>query len=133
MHWIENSQWLIWMCLITEFATVIPVSQNHQGPYFTEEPPSHVDYQNTLGTVIHCAAGGTPIPSIKWTKQDGSDIVDVAGLRQSRSDGSLVFPPFRAQDYKQEVSSTSYRCVASNAVGSIVSRDVQVRAGESSD
>ncbi|XP_076361336.1 cell adhesion molecule Dscam1-like isoform X2 [Tachypleus tridentatus] len=128
MHWIENSHWLIWMCLVTEFATVILVPQYHQGPYFTEEPPSHVDYQNTLGTVIHCAAGGTPKPSIKWTKQDGSDIVDVSGLRQSRSDGSLVFPPFRSQDYKQEVSSTFYRCVASNSVGSIVSRDVQVRA-----
>ncbi|XP_069701681.1 cell adhesion molecule Dscam2 isoform X1 [Periplaneta americana] len=37
----------------------------------------------------------------------------------------LPFPPAA---YRQDIHSTVYRCVASNAVGRIISRDVQVRA-----
>ena len=51
---------------------------------------------------------------------------------QVQTSGSLVFPPFRAEDYKQEVHAQYYRCMARNPAGSIVSRDVHVRAGKSS-
>lgn len=44
--------------------------------------------------------------------------------------GNLVFPPFRAEDYRQEVHAQVYICLARNSVGSIHSRDVNVRAGE---
>jgi hypothetical protein len=44
--------------------------------------------------------------------------------------GNLVFPPFRAEDYRQEVHAQVYVCLAKNSVGSINSRDVNVRAGE---
>lgn len=44
--------------------------------------------------------------------------------------GNLVFPPFRAEDYRQEVHAQVYVCLARNSVGSIHSRDVNVRAGE---
>lgn len=46
-----------------------------------------------------------------------------------QTSGSLVFPPFRAEDYKQDVHAQFYRCVARNPAGSIVSRDIHVRAG----
>ena len=48
---------------------------------------------------------------------------------QVQTSGSLLFPPFRAEDYKQEVHAQIYRCVARNSAGSIVSRDIHVRAG----
>lgn len=44
--------------------------------------------------------------------------------------GNLVFPPFRAEDYRQEVHAQVYACLAKNQVGSIISRDVHVRAGK---
>jgi hypothetical protein len=43
--------------------------------------------------------------------------------------GALVFPPFRAEDYRQEVHAQTYICLARNSVGTIHSRDVHVRAG----
>ena len=43
--------------------------------------------------------------------------------------GNLVLPPFRASDYNQEVHAQTYRCIAENKLGKIVSRDVHVRAG----
>jgi len=48
---------------------------------------------------------------------------------QVKGDGNLVFPPFRAEDYKQEVHAQVYICMAKNRVGVIHSRDVNVRAG----
>lgn len=44
--------------------------------------------------------------------------------------GNLVFPPFRAEDYRQEVHAQVYACLARNPVGTIHSRDVNVRAGK---
>ncbi|KAF4517352.1 hypothetical protein B566_EDAN011739 [Ephemera danica] len=40
----------------------------------------------------------------------------------------MVFPPFRAEDYRQEVHAQVYVCLARNSVGSVHSRDVHVRA-----
>ena len=44
--------------------------------------------------------------------------------------GNLIFPPFQASDYKQEVHAQTYRCRAENELGRIQSRDVHVRAGK---
>ncbi len=70
-----------------------------------------------------------------WTRLTADDIspriYDFSPKRvfQVLSNGNLVLPPFRAEDYKQEVHAQTYRCVAENAIGKIVSRDVHVRAG----
>lgn len=64
-------------------------------------------------------------------RSDGSAVGDVPGLRQVLANGNLVFPPFRAEDYRQEVHAQVYACLAKNSVGSINSRDVNVRAGQS--
>ena len=45
------------------------------------------------------------------------------------ANGNLVLPPFRAEDYNQEVHAQTYRCIAQNPLGKIQSRDVHVRAG----
>ncbi|XP_065563443.1 cell adhesion molecule Dscam1-like isoform X11 [Artemia franciscana] len=103
------------------------------GPVFLTEPRNRIDFSNTTGTVIECAATGNPQPEIIWVLQDGTKVSDVPGLRQVQSSGSLVFPPFRAEDYRQEVHAQTYRCKGTNAVGTIVSRDVQVRAVVSQD
>ena len=60
---------------------------------------------------------------------DGSPVLDVHGVRRVLLNGTLILLPFPPAAYRQDIHSTVYRCVASNAVGRIVSRDVQVRAG----
>ena len=70
------------------------------------------------------------MPEIIWIRSDGTAVGDVPGLRQISSDGKLVFPPFRAEDYRQEVHAQVYACLARNQFGSIISRDVHVRAGK---
>ncbi|GFS98646.1 down syndrome cell adhesion molecule-like protein Dscam2 [Nephila pilipes] len=106
-------------------------SQDRKGPVFTIEPPNRVEFSNATGTVIPCSAEGIPPPTIRWAHAlDGSYISDVPGLRHVRPDGSLVFPPFRAEDQRPDVHTTDYRCLASNSVGAIGSRDVRVKGGE---
>lgn len=50
--------------------------------------------------------------------------------RQSLGNGTLYFPPFRAEDYRKDVHATVYRCRAANLAGTIISRDVKVKAGK---
>lgn len=71
------------------------------------------------------------MPSIFWHKSDGEVISETSdGLRYVRSDGSLVFRPFDVKNFRPDVHTTSYRCVASNDNGLLGSRDVHVEAGE---
>ncbi|OWR53910.1 Dscam [Danaus plexippus plexippus] len=93
-----------------------------------KEPPNRVDFSNTTGAVVECAARGSPAPDVIWVRADGTAVGDVPGLRQVLPNGNLVFPPFRAEDYRQEVHAQVYACLARNQVGTIHSRDVNVRA-----
>ncbi|KAH7953229.1 hypothetical protein HPB49_006297 [Dermacentor silvarum] len=50
------------------------------------------------------------------------------GLRRVLQDGTLVFRAFGEREYAADVHHATYRCSATNGVGTIVSRDVKVRA-----
>lgn len=101
-----------------------------RGPRFTLEPPTKADFSNSSGTAIPCAADGRPQPVITWMKNDGQPVLDVLGLRHTRHDGSLVFSPFSSDEYRADVHAATYVCVATNTVGAIASRDVNVRASK---
>ncbi|EEC01337.1 cell adhesion molecule, putative, partial [Ixodes scapularis] len=58
----------------------------------------------------------------------GDPLADVVGVRRLLPNGTLVLEPFSAQ--KARFHSGVFQCVASNEVGTIVSRDVHLR-GES--
>lgn len=60
--------------------------------------------------------------------RDGQPVAAVAGLRQLPGNGTLYFPPFAGQYFRADVHDQVYRCRASNAAGTIVSRDVHVLA-----
>ncbi|XKL66866.1 hypothetical protein PGB90_010286 [Kerria lacca] len=98
------------------------------GPTFIKEPPNKIDFSNSTGATLECTVRGNPAPEIIWLRSDGTAVGDVPGLRQVLPNGNLVFPPFRAEDYRQEVHAQVYICMARNSVGSIHSRDVNVRA-----
>ncbi|XP_043064020.1 Down syndrome cell adhesion molecule-like protein Dscam2 isoform X24 [Drosophila ficusphila] len=105
-----------------------PPDADQKGPVFLKEPTNRIDFSNSTGAEIECKASGNPMPEIIWIRSDGTAVGDVPGLRQISSDGKLVFPPFRAEDYRQEVHAQVYACLARNQFGSIISRDVHVRA-----
>lgn len=110
---------------------MIRYNEDHsRAPSFLMEPPVRVEFSNTSGSWIDCTADGHPAPRIEWTTTDGTPAVDIPGIRTVLRNGTLVFPPFSAGEYRQDVHSAIYRCVATNSVGSIISRDVQVRGGK---
>lgn len=95
------------------------------------EPPPRLEFSNSSGGWVDCSAAGSPPPILDWLGVDGGSVGDVPGVRRVLRNGTLVLLPFSADAYRQDIHNTVYRCVAHNAVGRIVSRDVQVRAGNS--
>ncbi|XP_050039747.1 cell adhesion molecule Dscam1-like isoform X1 [Dermacentor andersoni] len=102
---------------------------NVQGPQLTSELPSRLLYSNSSGGSLPCSATGQPAPTIRWLTEDGDEAADVPRLRHVRQgDGSLVFLPFRADQFRRDVHEARYRCSASNAIGTVVSPQVHVTA-----
>ncbi|XP_043680331.1 Down syndrome cell adhesion molecule-like protein Dscam2 isoform X4 [Vespula pensylvanica] len=116
---------LLALLALTNVATA---EDESMGPVFVKEPPNRVDFSNGTGAVVECQARGNPQPDIIWVRGDGTAVGDVPGLRQVLPNGNLVFPPFRAEDYRQEVHAQVYSCLARSPAGSVHSRDVNVRA-----
>ncbi|XP_076306911.1 cell adhesion molecule Dscam1-like isoform X2 [Tachypleus tridentatus] len=98
-----------------------------RGPRFLEGHPDVVEFTNTSGVVIHCRADGQPPPIVQWMVEN-RNVVRKGKLQEITSDGSLVFKPFHANDYRSNVHSAKYKCVVTNVVGIIRSKDIQVRA-----
>lgn len=51
-------------------------------------------------------------------------------FRQITGNGTLYFPPFLGQYFRADVHEGIYRCKASNQAGTVLSRDVDIRAGK---
>ncbi|CAL1268419.1 unnamed protein product [Larinioides sclopetarius] len=102
-------------------------AQSFRGPTFTKEPPNKIVFHNSSGAIIPCHGTGVPQPTIHWTKGDWTRLPNIPGLRHSRQDGSLVFQPFRAEEYRQDIHGAVYRCIATNSFGSVGSTEVHVR------
>ncbi|XP_059476003.1 cell adhesion molecule Dscam2 isoform X1 [Neocloeon triangulifer] len=99
-----------------------------RGPVFVLEPPHKLDFSNSSGGWLDCSAAGQPAPMITWLAADGSPAMEVPGVRRILLNGTLVLLPFPAAAFRQDVHSTTYRCLAENSAGRVVSRTVQVRA-----
>lgn len=108
-----------------------PFETHLRGPGFVMEPPGRVEFSNSSGGWLDCSASGSPQPTIDWVHADGTAVTEIHGVRRVLRNGTLVLMPFAAAAYHQDIHNTIYRCIASNSVGRIVSRDVQVRAGKS--
>ncbi|XP_024945332.1 Down syndrome cell adhesion molecule-like protein Dscam2 isoform X13 [Cephus cinctus] len=120
--------------IIAGAAAVVRSAGNHgfdahlRGPSFLIEPSAKIEFSNSSGAWLDCAATGSPPPNIDWSTADGIPVGDVPGVRRVLRNGTLVLLPFPAAAFRQDVHSAAYRCVASNSVGRVLSRDVQVRA-----
>ncbi|XP_022669215.1 Down syndrome cell adhesion molecule-like protein Dscam2 isoform X3 [Varroa destructor] len=106
------------------------ISSDYSGPRFSAEPLFWVEFSNSSGAELTCEATGDAPLTLTWVSADDprEPVSQVAGLRTFTDEGTLVLPPFRSEDYRQDVHAVIYRCVATNAIGSITSRDVHVSA-----
>ncbi|XP_053986908.1 cell adhesion molecule Dscam2 isoform X2 [Hylaeus volcanicus] len=110
-------------------ACILELVLGQQGPVFVLEPPSTLVFSNTTGSQLSCSAHGSPTPHVTWiTSPDQRSVTAVPGLRQLLGNGTLYFPPFLAQDFRAEVHNARYRCRATSSVGTVLSREVTLRA-----
>lgn len=65
-----------------------------------------------------------------WHKSSQLEVGSLLNKRYVRYDNSLVISAFKAADFEPEIHSTTYKCQASNSLGTIVSRDVLINAGK---
>uniref|UniRef100_T1IT66 Down syndrome cell adhesion molecule-like protein Dscam2 n=1 Tax=Strigamia maritima TaxID=126957 RepID=T1IT66_STRMM len=113
------------------FNTVIQVQaigDQSETPQFVYEPPDLVQFSNINGSTVKCQGRGKPQPTVAWLLSDGTPVSSVPGLRQLMYNGQLRFPPFKPEDYRQDIHAIIYRCSISNTHGVIISRDVQIQA-----
>ncbi|XP_072143985.1 cell adhesion molecule Dscam1-like [Dermacentor andersoni] len=118
------------LCMYLSFdrgSTSSSLQSGGHGPTIVLEPPILVEFSSDAGALLPCSAHGQPQPNIRWEKEDGSSASTVPGLRETRSDGSLVFPAFSGSHFRPEVHTATYRCVASSALGLVKSRLAHVR------
>ncbi|KAG1696508.1 Down syndrome cell adhesion molecule-like protein Dscam2 [Nymphon striatum] len=99
-----------------------------QGPLFIHEPPLKVEFMNDKGATVDCLAHGEPEPQIEWITDNGVKVHDSGWIRRVYNNGSMVLAPFSADQYRQEVHASVYKCTASNIHGRIVSSPVSIRA-----
>ncbi|XP_023236839.1 Down syndrome cell adhesion molecule-like protein Dscam2 [Centruroides sculpturatus] len=127
---------MVWHCIIGSLlmlAKGILAYMDYRAPTLTLEPPSRLTFLNSTGGSAPCSVIGNPRPTVYWVTSDGTPVTNIPGLRTSLPNGTLYFPPFPSERYRQDIHSAVYRCVASNLVGKVGSRDVHVRAANLSD
>ena len=92
----KHCGWCMYNCMLDKVGLIIRISlpvpaiaeDDTAGPVYMKEPPNRVDFSNTTGAVVECAARGNPVPEIIWVRSDGTAVGDVPGLRQVQ--GSLI-------------------------------------------
>ncbi|CAG7733692.1 unnamed protein product [Allacma fusca] len=103
----------------------------HYGPVLVNEPPQLVSFANDTGLWITCSAQGSPTPQISWIEDSsGLPLMAINGLRDVFSNGTVHIFPFAVQHFRSDVHSGDYRCLASNPVGTVISRRIRFRGGE---
>ncbi|XP_039278210.1 Down syndrome cell adhesion molecule-like protein Dscam2 isoform X4 [Nilaparvata lugens] len=103
------------------------VAGHGQGPIFQHEPPPWLELTNSSGGTLSCSAQGTPQPDIRWLDHTDKEVTHIPRLREVLLNGSLFFPPFAAEEFRPDVHSATYRCLATNPIGTIVSRASKLR------
>ncbi|XP_011055035.1 PREDICTED: LOW QUALITY PROTEIN: Down syndrome cell adhesion molecule-like protein Dscam2 [Acromyrmex echinatior] len=116
------------LIFILVLAGISDASYEMQGPSFMTEPPSRVEFTNVNGGRVDCTVRGNPLPTVDWLAADGGSITNILGIRHVLGNGTIHFPAFEAEAFRQDVHWAIYKCSAVNSVGAVVSRDVTVRA-----
>ncbi|XP_064112208.1 cell adhesion molecule Dscam2-like isoform X2 [Macrobrachium nipponense] len=102
-----------------------------EGPRLLQEPPPVKTFPNEHGVTLSCVAAATPPPTITWVTADGAQAESVGSLRLvsgTHGNVTLTLLPFRPDQYRHDIHAATYRCLATNSVGTVTSRPVTVTA-----
>ncbi|XP_034948781.1 Down syndrome cell adhesion molecule-like protein Dscam2 isoform X2 [Chelonus insularis] len=127
-HRFHVDLFLVFSNLFFIFTPSGNASYEMQGPNFIVEPQSRVEFTNVSGGRVDCTVRGNPEPTVEWLAADGGNVASIPGIRVVFSNGTIHFPAFEAEAFRQDVHWAIYKCSAINSVGAVVSRDVTVRA-----
>lgn len=97
-------------------------------PRWRLQPPNWATFSNSSGLRLECVATGDPPPTVEWFQEDQLITHNLHGLRVVMPNGSLVFPRFKGDHFREDLHTASYRCRARNRLGTILSRLVKVNA-----
>lgn len=132
VRFLEAQQRLVLLFLMAHWLPDVSLgpaaASGVQGPRLISELPPRLLFSNSSGSSVACLASGEPAPSVRWLGDDGEEAPDVSRLRHTRPDGTLVFLPFRTDQFRRDVHEARYRCAAANAIGTVVSAQVHVTA-----
>ncbi|XP_051167558.1 cell adhesion molecule Dscam2-like isoform X4 [Leptopilina boulardi] len=125
---LHHVELLVFLNLLLASVPHGEASYEMQGPNFLTEPASRVEFTNVSGGRVDCIVRGNPEPTVDWLAADGGSVVTIPGIRHVLGNGTVHFPAFEAEAFRQDVHWAIYKCSAINSVGAVVSRDVTVRA-----
>ncbi|KAK7092833.1 hypothetical protein V1264_008520 [Littorina saxatilis] len=97
-----------------------------RGPHFTLQPVSTVVVGNPTEAVIECVADSNPPPSYRWYRGKYLDEEVTAELtsRYTITNGKLSI-----EKPTENMDANSYRCIAENRLGKVISNEVQLSFG----
>ena len=123
--------WIIalFVFLLTGFTTESP-QNGRRGPIFLAEPPPSKVIPNNKGGLIPCSVYGNPYPTVHWVFGNGRRVESQEGVIEVLQNNSLYFPPFESDGVTSAVHTQTYRCVAENVIGRIISRSMRTTAGK---
>ena len=84
---------------------------------------------NREGVTIPCDLELSHDHHVIWSRGLHSPITIVPGVLEVYANHSLVILPFEDNAYNRTIHDVTYRCIATNASGTIVSRSTHVKAG----
>ena len=64
-----------------QFTFLIADASNYfdtQGPSFSHEPTSRIEFTNNVGSVVDCIAHGNPPPNVEWLDKDNNPITSIS-------------------------------------------------------
>ncbi|KAG1671033.1 Down syndrome cell adhesion molecule-like protein Dscam2 [Nymphon striatum] len=101
------------------------------GPVFITVPKRKVEFINTVGVKLDCAAHGNPDPKITWLRrnhnQELEEINTIPSLLRLLNNGTIELLKFTPNQYRPDIHATVYLCTATNTHGKIVSSQISVR------
>ncbi|KAF2354347.1 Immunoglobulin-like domain, partial [Trinorchestia longiramus] len=99
-----------------------------EGLNWALEPQQEAQFSNNTGGALHCAGRGRG-PAVTWHYQDGRPVLQIPGILEVLSNGSLWFPPFPSSRFDPSVHRGTFTCTISDPSGALISRPARVVAG----
>lgn len=115
-------------------ATIMCLASGNPLPritWYTSAADVDIGHNVALTSNLDNSNNNNGILTLNNDDQISRPVTNISGVRQIINGGTILrLLPFEKIDYRPDIHSAEYRCVATNSVATIHSRSVQVQAGE---